>query len=79
MCTICPFFVGVFPLSVFLASAKKQLGLLELMCVLGELCGKLTELLGLQLWEGISWSTLGISTGPGGWPVKLLPQRLWHI
>lgn len=23
------------------------------------------------MWEGISWSRLGISTGPGGWPVKM--------
>lgn len=49
------------------------------MGVLGEQCGKLRELLGLQLWEGISWSTLNISTSPRGWPVKLLPQRLCHV
>lgn len=49
------------------------------MYVLGELYGKLRELLVLQLQEGISWSTLGISTSAGGWPVKLLPQGFWHV
>lgn len=80
MCTVCPFvFEDIFLPSVCLASAKKQLGLLEIIRVLGKPCGKLRELLGLQPGEGISWSTLGISTSAGGWPVKSQPQRLWSV